>query len=75
MMTQWISIAIVLLIQLGGFVALFSRMNYIIGEMKKEVEALRGWRHDFGQKEMVYDNHTVVLQDHEIRLRVLERHA
>lgn len=73
MLTQWISIGVVVLVQLGGFVALFSRMNYIIGEMQKEIAALREWRHEFGQKEMVYDNHSAELQDHEVRLRMLER--
>jgi len=55
MILQWVSLGAVLLTQLIGFVALLSRMNYMISEMKIEVEALRKWRHDAASKLAAYD--------------------
>jgi hypothetical protein len=53
-----------------------------VGPLQKEVERLREWRHDFGQKEMVYDDHgrrIQALEDHRShvarRLDSLESHG
>jgi len=71
---QWLSFAVTILIQLliaaWTVATIKAQLNMQGGEIMK----LRDWRHAFGPKEMVLDNHVKQIEDHEARIRQLERH-
>lgn len=70
---EWLTFGIMLVIQVAAAGALVSRINYITKDHSREIEALRKWRHDFGQKEMVYDDHGERIEKLEERVTDLER--
>lgn len=44
-----------------------------VTSLQNEIHSLRGWRHDFGQKEMVYDDYGRRITDLEHRVTNVER--
>jgi hypothetical protein len=56
-MATWMTFAVMIAIQIAAAAALVSRINYIVKDHAAEIKSLREWRHDFGQKEMVYDEY------------------
>lgn len=87
-MAQWIQVAIAIAAMCGStataYVALIVRsLQHEMRSMREileqqltiqgeEIAALRKWRHDFGQKEMVYDNLVERVTSNEERLRLIE---
>lgn len=73
MIIQWLTFAVMILIQAVGAAIVISSMRTTLESYGAEIKALRDWRHSFGQKEMVYDDHGKTLDDHEVRIRVVEK--
>ena len=72
MLVQWLTFAIMILIQTCVAVWAVSAIRTALDAQGAEIKALREWRHEFGPKAMVIDDHTEKLGDHESRLRALE---
>ena len=75
MIIQWLTFAVMILIQAVAAVYIMASIRTTLTEHTHEIQRLRDWRHQFGPKEMVYDDHGFKLIDHEARLRVVERQA
>jgi hypothetical protein len=75
MIIQWLTFAVMILIQAVAAGVIMASIRTTLAEHTHEIERLREWRHKFGPKEMVYDDHGLRLTDHEARLRIVERKA
>jgi hypothetical protein len=75
MIIQWLTFAVMILIQAVAAVYIMASIRTTLTEHTVEIQRLRDWRHHFGPKEMVYDDHGLRLTDHESRIRVVERQA
>jgi hypothetical protein len=75
MVVQWLTFAVMILIQAVAASAIMASIRTTLKEHAHEIDRLREWRHKFGPKEMVYDDHGFKLADHETRIRVVERQA
>jgi hypothetical protein len=75
MLIQWLTFAVMILIQAVAAGVIISSIRTTLTEHTHEIQRLRDWRHHFGPKEMVYDDHGLRLTDHENRLRIVERQA
>jgi len=73
MLIQWLTFAVMILIQAVAAAAIISSMRSTLETYGKEIASLRDWRHAFGPKEMVLDDHTETLKDHEERIRDVEK--
>jgi hypothetical protein len=73
MLLQWLTFAVMILIQAVAAGAMLAAIRTTLADHTKEIERLREWRHRFGPKEMVYDKYGEILVDHESRIRVTER--
>jgi hypothetical protein len=69
---QWLTFAVMILIQAVAAGVIISAIRTTLSAHSEEIKSLREWRHAFGPKEMVYDDHGVQLKDHETRLRTVE---
>jgi hypothetical protein len=72
MLLQWLTFAVMILIQAVAAAAVMSAIRTTLSEHTKEIERLREWHHKFGPKEMVYDDYGNQLRDHETRIRAGE---
>ena len=72
MLLQWLTFAVMILIQAVAAGVIISAIRTTLKVQGEEIKSLRDWRHAFGPKEMVYDDHGVQLRDHESRLRTVE---
>ena len=73
MLLQWLTFVVMILIQAVAAVAMISAMRTTLTEHATEIQRLRDWRHRFGPKEMVYDEYGHRIEDHESRIRGVER--
>ena len=73
MLLQWLTFAVMILIQAVAAAIVISAMRTTLATYGEEIKALREWRHKFGPKEMVIDQHELDLKDHEGRIREIER--
>lgn len=73
MLIQWLTFAVMILIQAVAAGAMLSAIRTTLSEHSKEIDRLREWRHRIGPKEMVYDEYGHRLDDHETRIRGVER--
>lgn len=73
MLIQWLTFAVMILIQAVAAGAMLAAIRTTLADHTKEIERLREWRHKFGPKEMIYDDYGKQLVDHEARIRVTER--
>jgi len=74
MVLQWLTFAVMILIQAVAAGVIISAIRTTLATHTEEIKSLRDWRHKFGPKEMVIDDHDEKLKDHEIRIRAVERH-
>src|SRR6185369_9125585 len=72
---QWLTFAVTVVIQLLIAAWTVATINAQLKVQGGEIVKLRDWRHAFGPKEMILDAHVKQIEDHETRLRQLERHA
>ena len=72
MPVAWMTFGLMLLIQVVAAVAIVARVNAKLEIHAIEIATLRDWRHKFGPKEMLLDEHVDLLKDHEARIRHLE---
>lgn len=73
MLLQWLTFAVMILIQAVAAAAIIASMRATLQTYGEEIKALRDWRHSFGPKEMVIEDHTETLKDHEGRIRLVEK--
>jgi hypothetical protein len=73
MIIQWLTFAIMILIQAVAAGVIISAMRTTLTTYGEEIRALRDWRHSFGPKEMVITDHGEQLKDHETRIRDVEK--
>ena len=74
MVLQWISFGLMISIQVGVAVWCVATISTTLTDHGKEIERLREWRHKLASKEMTYDSYAMELQDHEARIRQVEKH-
>ena len=72
MLLQWLTFAVMILIQAVAAGVIISAIRTTLKVQGEEIKSLRDWRHSFGPKEMVYDDHGIQLRDHESRIRTVE---
>lgn len=72
MLIQWLTFAVMILIQAVAAGVIISAIRTTLVAHSEEIKSLRDWRHKFGPKEMVIDDHEERLKDHETRIRVTE---
>ena len=73
MILQWLTFAVMILIQAVAAGVIISAIRTTLASHSEEIKGLRDWRHSFGPKEMVIADHTEQLKDHESRIRLVER--
>ena len=73
MIIQWLTFAVMILIQAVAAAAIISSMRATLATYGEEIKALLDWRHEFGPKDMVISDHTETLKDHEGRIREVEK--
>ena len=74
MLIQWLTFAVMILIQAVAAGVIISAIRVQLTSHGEEIKALRDWRHDFGPKAMIIDDQGRKLEDHEERLRYVEKH-
>ena len=74
MLIQWLTFAVMILIQAVAAAVIISAIRVQLKTHGEEIQALRTWRHDFGPKAMVIDDQGKKLEDHEVRIRSVEKH-
>jgi hypothetical protein len=74
MLIQWLTFAVMILIQAVAAGVIISAIRVQLQTHGEEIKALRDWRHDFGPKAMIIDDHGKQLTDHEERIRFFEKH-
>jgi hypothetical protein len=74
MLIQWLTFAVMILIQAVAAGVIISAIRVQLQTHGEEIKALRDWRHDFGPKSMIIDDHGKQLTDHEERIRHFEKH-
>lgn len=84
MVIQWLAFGLTVVVQCGAAIwfaatmasslkSLREMVKLITDSHDKEIASLRDWRHDFGQKEMVYDSYGERITEAERRLDQLFR--
>lgn len=73
MILQWITFAVMILIQAVAAAAVISSMRATLASYGVEIKSLRDWRHEMAPKAMLISDHGETLRDHEGRLRVVEK--
>ncbi len=73
MLIQWLTFAVMILIHLSVAAWAVSAIKTTLTVQGTEIQNLRDWRHSLASKEMMIDQHGVVLADHEARIRVIEK--
>ena len=73
MLLQWLTFAVMILIQAVAAISMLSAIRTTLVDHGKEIERLRDWRHRMAAKEMVYDEYGHRLDDHESRIRATEQ--
>lgn len=72
MVLQWLTFAVMILIQAVAAGVIISAIRTTLEQHGQEIKSLRDWRHSFGPKEMVYDAMGAEVKEHEARLRAME---
>lgn len=72
MLVQWLTFAVMILIQIGVAAWTLSAIRTTLDVQGGEIKTLRERTHALAQKVMVIDGHEKQLGDHETRIRGLE---
>jgi uncharacterized membrane protein (DUF106 family) len=73
MLLQWLTFAVMILIQAVAAGVIISAIRVTLDQHGKEIEKLREWKHMMAPKEMMVADHGEQLKDHEMRIRATEQ--
>jgi hypothetical protein len=74
MLVQWLTFAVMILIQAVAAAVIISAIRVQLATHGEEIKSLRDWRHEMAPKAMLINDHVEQLKDHEERIRYVEKH-